>query len=122
MPRLYNRTTEGDESRPDPLSGGREDVGNDRRTRGAGQQHSSKSFLICHPAKHADRVVDGVALIPESQATCLFPRKDKPLQHASELEAGAVEVIKDGVEVGLVWCRGVTRSVAWPLQEVNTTE
>jgi hypothetical protein len=98
MPRLYNRTTEGDESRPGPISSGRKEAGYDRLTRGAGQEHPSEPFLIGCAAKHAGRVVEGVALVPESQAICLFASKDEPLQHARELEAGAVEVIKDGVE------------------------
>jgi hypothetical protein len=101
MPGLHNHTTEGGESRPGPVSSSREDVGNDRHIRGAGKQHPSESFLICCPAKHAGRVVEGVALISESPATCLFASQYKPPQHARELEAGAVEVIKDGVEARL---------------------
>jgi hypothetical protein len=121
MSRLYNRTTEGDESRPCPISSGQEDVGNDRRTGGAGQQHSSEPFLICHPAKHAGRVVAGVALISESHATCPFASQDKPLQPARELEASAVEVIKDGLESrsGIVSWRLRFHRMAYPIGHGN---
>ena len=46
--------------------------------------------FLAYPAEQADRVVEGVFLIPESQVTCLITGKDKPLQHACELEASAV--------------------------------
>jgi hypothetical protein len=45
-------------------------------------------------------------LVPKPQAIFPLTRKDKPLQHARELEACAVEVVKDGAESRLsfvVW-------------------
>jgi len=46
--------------------------------------------LPAYPADQADRVVEGVFLIPESQVTCLITGKDKPLQPTCELEASVV--------------------------------
>lgn len=109
-----NHTTEGGKSRPCPISGGREAVGNDRRTRSAGQQHSPEPFLVCDPADQADGVVEGVSLVPKSEGIFPFARQDKPLQHTRELEACAIEVVKDGAERRLnfvVWSLMFHRTV-----------
>jgi hypothetical protein len=61
------------ESRPGPISSGRKKAGNDRRTRGAGQQHPSEPFLVGCPAKHAGSV-QGNAF-----SMCLHPGLMRPV-------------------------------------------